>query len=119
MVQMELGHSNAGLLRITGDLAERFHASVIGIAICQPMQIVYGDGNFAGEIIEQSYEKIETDVKAAEAEFRGSLHNRVSDIEWRSAVTFASLSDYLARQARSADLLITHVHRNGSAFDPC
>jgi hypothetical protein len=59
MVQLELGHSNAGLLRITGDLAERFHASVIGIAVCQPMQIVYGDGYFSGEIIEQNYEEIE------------------------------------------------------------
>jgi nucleotide-binding universal stress UspA family protein len=118
MVQLELGHSNASLLRITGDLAERFHASVIGIAVCQPMQIVYGDDFISGEIIEQNYEEIEKDVKAAEAEFRSSLHNRVSDIEWRSAVTFASLSDYLAHQARSTDVVITHVHRNDAAIDP-
>src|SRR6202030_4357522 len=35
MVHLELGESNAGLLQIAGDLAERFQAAVIGIATCQ------------------------------------------------------------------------------------
>ena len=39
MVHLDLGTSNEGLLRITADLAERFKASVIGIAACQPMQM--------------------------------------------------------------------------------
>ncbi|MGQ0699470.1 MAG: hypothetical protein ACT4PZ_14645 [Panacagrimonas sp.] len=42
MVHLELGRLNEGLLRITGDLAERLHASVIGISACQPMLTVYG-----------------------------------------------------------------------------
>jgi hypothetical protein len=35
MLHLELGHPNTGLLKITAALAERFHAGVIGIALCQ------------------------------------------------------------------------------------
>jgi nucleotide-binding universal stress UspA family protein len=118
MVHLELGHSNAGLLQITGDLAERFHAGVIGIAACQPMQIVYaeGAGYVSGELIEQDREEIEKEIKEAEVEFRSSLQTRVGTLEWRSTVMFASLSDYLAREARSADLVITGV-ASGALID--
>ena len=40
MVQLDLGQSNARLLGITADLAQRFDASVIGIVACQPMPLV-------------------------------------------------------------------------------
>jgi hypothetical protein len=35
MVHLELGYPNRALLKITAALAERFHAGVIGIALCQ------------------------------------------------------------------------------------
>jgi hypothetical protein len=44
MVHLELGRPNANLLKFVGDLAAKFHAGVIGITACQPMQLVYGDG---------------------------------------------------------------------------
>lgn len=117
MVRLELGHTNAGLLQIAGDLAERLHASLIGIAACQPMQIVCGDGYMSGDVIEQEREEFETEIKEAETEFRSTLQAQVRDLEWRSAVSFASVPDYLAHQARSADLMITGVDRNSSLLD--
>ena len=116
MVHLELGRSNAGLLQITGDLAERFHASVIGIAACQPMQIVYGDGFISGDIYEQDRQELDKEMKAAEAEFRSALQTRAATLEWRSTVMFTLLSDYLAREARSADLIITGI-ASGDLFD--
>jgi nucleotide-binding universal stress UspA family protein len=111
MVHLELGHSNAGLLKIAGDLAERFHAGLIGIAACQPMQIIYGagDGYVSADLIEQDRKEIEREIREAEAEFRSALQTRVGTLEWRSTAVFAPLSDYLAREARSADLVITGV----------
>ena len=109
MVHLELGHPNAGLLRIAGDLAERFHAGVIGIAACQPMNLAYGEGYVSGELLEQDREEIEREISQAEGEFRSALHKRAAALEWRSLVMFAPLSDYLAREARSADLIITCV----------
>ena len=116
MVHLELGRSNASLLQIAGDLAERFNAGVIGIAACQPMPVVYDAGYVSGEYIEQDRAELERGINEAEAEFRGSLQPRVGTLEWRSAVMFTSLANYLAIEARSADLVITGV-ASGNLFD--
>lgn len=117
MVHLELGHPNAKLLQIAADLAGRLNADVMGIAACQPLQIIYGDGYVSGDLIEQDREELEKEIKDAETEFRAALGNNRGNLEWRSTVTFISLADYLADQARCADLLITGVDRNGSIFD--
>ena len=116
MVHLELGRSNAGLLQIAGDLAERFHAGVSGIAACQPMQLVYGDSFISGDIYEQDRQELDKEMKAAEAEFRRALQMRAVTLEWRSTVMFTLLSDYLARESRSADLVITGI-ASGDLFD--
>ena len=117
MVHVEIGRSNAGLLQVAGDLARRFDAGVIGIAACQPMQIPYGDGYISPDLAEEDFKRIGEEIKAAEAEFRGALGARISRVEWRSTVTLDPLSDYLAQAARSTDLVLTGVDRNGTLFD--
>jgi nucleotide-binding universal stress UspA family protein len=116
MVHLELGRSNAGLLQIAGDLAERFGATVIGIAACQPIRMAYGDGYTSGDVVLQDREQIDRQFKEAEAEFHGVLHPRVEALEWRSTTTYATLCDYIAREARSADLVITGV-ASSALFD--
>jgi nucleotide-binding universal stress UspA family protein len=117
MAHLELGHSNADLLGLVGDLAQRFDAGVTGIAVCQPMQIVYSEGYVPADIIVEDREQREKELSTAEAEFRDVLQTRVARLEWRSAVTPDALPEYLAREARGADLLITGVDRNQSVFD--
>jgi nucleotide-binding universal stress UspA family protein len=108
MVHLELGQSNAALLQLTGELAARYEANVIGIALCQPMPILDGGGGYyAGDLIEQDRVQIDEDIKAAEAEFRLALKARSNAIEWRSTVTLQPLEEMLAREARVADLVIT------------
>jgi nucleotide-binding universal stress UspA family protein len=111
MVHLELGQSNAGLLQIVDSMAERFEAGVIGIAACQPMPMVYSDGMSGGYVdgafIEQERKEIDRQIRAAEAEFRSALQGRASHLEWRSEVFYSPPADYLAREARSADLVIT------------
>lgn len=109
MVHMELGHPNIGLLKITAELAERFQAGVVGIAARQPMQMVYGDGYVSGDLFEQDRDEIVKELNAAEAEFRAELEGRVAFVEWRSAQMYAYLADYLASEARCADLVLTGV----------
>lgn len=117
MAHLELGRSNANLLAIAGELAQRFDAGVIGIGICQPMQIIYSEGYVPADLIVEDREQREKEVATAEAEFRKTLQGRVGRLEWRSAVTPDPLADYLAREARSADLIITGVDHNVSVFD--
>jgi nucleotide-binding universal stress UspA family protein len=117
MVHLQLGQPNKALLKITADLAERCKAGVIGIAVCQPMRIIYNDGYVPGDIFEQDRKEIDEQTKAAEAEFRVALGGRIGTIEWRSAVTYQPLSTYLANEACCTDLVITGVDRNTSLFD--
>ena len=117
MVHLELGHANTKLLQAAADLAGRLNADVIGIAACQPLQIIYGDGYVSGDLIEQDREELEKEINDAETEFRAALQKHSGSLEWRSTVTFRSLADYLADQARCADLVITGVDRSGSIFE--
>jgi nucleotide-binding universal stress UspA family protein len=116
MVHVELGTSNARLLKMAGDLVERFQADVIGVAACRPIQIPFDDVSLTGEVIAEDRAEIEKELKAAEAEFRAAFKER-SNVAWRCTVTFGSLADYIAHQARSADLLITGPDIGGGVLD--
>lgn len=107
MVQLEPGRSNAAVLQASAQLAERFGAHVIGIAVCRPMQMVYGEAYMSGELIEQEKKQMQADVDAAEAEFRCVLGAHATGLEWRSMVMFAPLADFVAHEARSVDLVVT------------
>jgi nucleotide-binding universal stress UspA family protein len=117
MVHLDVGGSNAGRLQVAGDLADRFHAGVVGIAACQPMQLAYADGYVSGELIEDDVKAKEKAIAAAEAEFRDAFQKRSNALEWRSTITLDPLSDFIAREARSADFVITGVDHNSSVFD--
>jgi nucleotide-binding universal stress UspA family protein len=113
MVHLELGKPNAGLLAVAGDLAERFHAHVTGIAACQPMQFVYGMGYVSADYFERDMADLRKESQAAESEFRSALQGRAGSLEWRSTVEFGALSGHIAHEARSSDLIITSVESGG------
>jgi nucleotide-binding universal stress UspA family protein len=117
MVHLELGHPNTALLQVAGGLAERLHSSVVGVAACQPMPIIYNDGYIPSDLIDQDRQQIDSEMTAAEAEFRTALGGRVEISGWRSIVTNVALSTQLAVEARCADLVITGGGRKASLFD--
>lgn len=117
MVHLELGRANDGLLAIAGDLAQRLKAHVIGIAACQPIQLMYNETYISGDIVEQDREQIETQLKDAERQMRAALDAVGVKSEWRSAVTLGSLADFVATQARATDLVLTGPAIPGSTFD--
>lgn len=115
MVHLEVGKSNAGLLAVAGDLAERLGAGITGIAVCQPMLIVFDAGCYgAGDLIQQDRNEIEAAIKAAEAEFRHALHSRIRTLDWRSEVTLGPLSECIACAARGSDLVLTNLASSAS-----
>ncbi len=107
LVHLEIGQSNARLLNVTGDLAERFKANVIGIAARQPVPIVYGEGYAFGALYDQYHQDTERLIQEAQQEFRHLLAPRIAQLGWRSTMVFESIADYLAQEARSTDLVIT------------
>ncbi len=106
MVTLEVSRSNRSVLRVAGDLAERMGADAIGMAFCQPMQIVYYDGLYSGCEIEQDDAEIKKELKASEGEFHDMLGLRARRLEWRASVTYSPLAEDLADNAWAADLVI-------------
>ncbi len=118
MVHLDLNASNESLLQIAGDLAERFEANVIGVAACQPLQMVYGDGYMLTDFVEQDRLEVEEEMRGVEERFRAALHNRAKTLEWRSAITVLPIAEYIAHEARAADLIVIDPNGGDSTFDP-
>jgi nucleotide-binding universal stress UspA family protein len=117
MVHLELDGKNSGLLEVAADLADRFDAGVIGIAACQPFQMLFDEGLTAGEVTLADRAEIVREIAAAEAEFRQALKGRVKTLEWRSSISYAPLASCIADEARAADLVITSPDRGASMLD--
>lgn len=116
MVHLEPGHSNKAVLDVAARLASRFKARAIGIAACQPLPVVYGDGVMSGELMVQYSDEMAAQILAAQADFVSALETHATALEWRSAQLVASVNDYVVTQARCADLIITGV-ATGDLFD--
>jgi nucleotide-binding universal stress UspA family protein len=69
------------------------------------------------DMIDENRLHIEKEMGAAENRFRSVLQDKATTLEWRSIVEYVSLADYIAKQMRAADLLITAVPEGGSIFD--
>lgn len=117
MAHLDVGSPNDGVLRVVASLATRFKAKVIGIAACQPMPIMYSDGYTAGDMVQTELAELVKETTEAEASFRTALQGKVAALEWRSVIANEQLADYVARQARAADLVITGPDQGWSAFD--
>jgi nucleotide-binding universal stress UspA family protein len=117
MVHLQLGQSNAGLLRIADELADRFQAKLVGVAVCQPMRLIYNEGYVPAGLVEDDRRHLEQQLQAAEAEFRTMLQSRGGDLDWRSTITLNPMPDYLAGVARGADLVIVGIDHAASSFD--
>lgn len=118
MMHLELEQANTDLFTLATDLAARLGAAhLIGIAGCQPMQLVYSDTYATGDIIAADREEIVAELKKVEQRFRETCKGKVKQLEWRSNVTCGPLADYIASEARAADLVITGPDIGGSTFD--
>jgi nucleotide-binding universal stress UspA family protein len=105
MACMSANRSNAELLSVAADLAERFSAAVIGVCANQlsmrPSILAVGPGEPRSHELDKFRER----VAIVEAEFRSAL-SMVNNLLWRAEMTAGPTSHYLAGQARAADLLL-------------
>jgi hypothetical protein len=117
LVRMKLGQPNTSVLAVVAQLANMFRASIASVAACQPMPAGYPDVYISEELIEQDRVSIETEMAAVEHEFRAALAQIGCELGWRSVVALEPLSNVLAREARSADLIVTELSDQRSMFD--
>lgn len=113
MVRLDMQGTNGEILALTATLARRFGARVIGIAAALPFPATFNDSLAAtaiaaGETIALERESVAHDMEACEAQFRAAMKGSVSDVEWRSTLNADSIVDYVAKEARAADLIVTN-----------
>ena len=112
MVYMRVGHSNAGLLAVTRDVATRFGSTVIGMAAKQvsaPLAQIRGAGLCESQ--QHGPRKFAEKAATAEEEFRSALAG-VETLEWRTQMTVGPVYDHIANEARVADLVIAPIDRD-------
>lgn len=117
MVGLSVDQPNEARLEITGQLAERFGAKVIGITaaeFCPPLYFTSGEQ--AERLVDQGRTAIENRAAELESEFRAAMQNRVTEVEWRCAEDFPSR--YIVQQARAADIIVLGEAGHGAIADP-
>jgi len=117
LVHLDLNGDNEGVLNIAGQLAEHFGSRLVGIAAAQPTQPLYEEGYAMMGVVAEERSELGRELAECRAQFYKALEHRVKQLGWRSAVTFQALSDYIADEARCADLIITGKDIGAALFD--
>ncbi len=117
MACMRINSSNAGMLAVVGDMAQRFAAAVIGVAARQPSTYATLRGAGPVEPYRHDLDKFVEHAAAAEAEFRAALP-KVENLHWRSQMTFGPVGEYVAAEARGADLVVAALDPGDRIFFP-
>ena len=116
MVYLDLEQGSEPALRVARELADRFKAKLIGVTAGLPAAPIHADGMIASSVLEVDYEQLNQAIGRCEARFRSALADLGSSLEWRSEA--ANPADFLAAEARAADLLVVGRSENYSAFGP-
>lgn len=117
MACLRIDRSNSGMLGIVSDLAERFTASVIGVAARQAETHRSPMNSGPREPRQHDLAKFVDQTTAAEAEFRSAL-GKVADLQWRSQLTFGPVYEFVANEARGADLVVVAHDPGDHIFFP-
>jgi nucleotide-binding universal stress UspA family protein len=118
MVNLALGRSNAPALAAAIAVAEQCGAGISGVAACRPIEIACGDYAVPSPLYEEDRKQAARQTKAAESEFRDAVANLRGPIAWHARTTVLPLADHLARQARSADLIVAGAAPADQPLDP-
>lgn len=109
MVHLHIGDANTAVLNVAKTVAERFNAKVIGVLVGQQTQIIYGRGYAMMDFFDLEESQLVKEVNETEALFLNTFKGYTAGIEWRSKITREPMIDYIASEARCADLIITGI----------
>jgi nucleotide-binding universal stress UspA family protein len=106
MVSLAFAQSNDARIAIAGELAERFEASVIGVAAAQfTPPLYFTSGEQAQDLIDQGEAAIREKLAELETQFRAAIEGRARTVMWRGALDFPAR--YVLGQACAADIIVS------------
>jgi len=115
MVGIDFDPSNNAPLRVASHLATQFDAKLIGVAAADLPWSFYAQEAPTLAVVDQLGADLAKGLADAERRFRSAATQPAPQIEWRSAR--ATPTDYIAHQARAADLIIVGARRDGGLPD--
>jgi nucleotide-binding universal stress UspA family protein len=116
MIYVDLEEGSEPALRVVCELADRFKSAVIGVTAGLPNAAIYADGMIASSVIDIDYEQLNQAIGRSEARFRSALKDVGCSLEWRSNT--ANPADYLAAEARTADIVVVGRSENYALLGP-
>ena len=116
MVHLDLEQYSEPALRVTRDLANRYKSKVIGVTAGLPNVPIHADSMIASSVLEADFEHLNQAIARCENHFRSALKGIGSSLEWRSGA--ANPADFLAAEARAADLLVVGRSENFTTLAP-
>ena len=117
MACLHLDRSNRPVLSVARDLASHFKASVVGVAARQADMHLSARALGPTEPHGHELSKFREGAEAAEREFRETFPS-ASDLTWRAQLTFGPASEFVAREARVADLVLVSTETGDHLIFP-
>jgi nucleotide-binding universal stress UspA family protein len=105
MVSLHIGQPNDAVLDVARAVARIGNSAVLGVAVAQKTKSLHEeDYVFLASVIEKRLPAVLAQIAATEAEFRAA--QLAGETEWRLGETYHTVTDYLAAEARGADLVV-------------
>ena len=109
MVSLALDQPNEARIEAAGQIAEKFDAGIVGVAVAQfSPPLYFTSGEQAQGLIDQGRAALIKRMSELEAQFLAATKNRAKSVEWRSAIDFPAR--YILSQARCADIIVSGGH---------
>lgn len=105
MVHVDLDGEQSGRVKVAADLAERFHAHLIGVAGWAPMSAFLAEEARSDPAASESHlQDMRALLDQTGKAFRAAVGKSDAQAEWRTVLDFPT--EVVAREARAADLVI-------------
>ena len=109
MVHVDVAGEMGAHVKVAAALADRFHARLIGISGWAPTSIFLAEEALQDPIPSTSpLQEMKSILAIKGQQFEAAFRTDSRAVEWRSGLDFPS--DYIAREARAADLLVIDRH---------
>jgi nucleotide-binding universal stress UspA family protein len=109
MVHVDPERTNAQIVRIEAQLADRFNARLIGVSALPIRLPVVANGMVVDTVSEAEITQMTSRLQEKESWFRQTVGNARQVIDWRSELDFPT--EFLVSQARCADLVVVNPNR--------
>lgn len=101
-----VGHDNRNVFSVSGQLAELFGAQITGISGAR-LTRPFSEVPVVADTMQYEREAAEKALSRAEQDFRAAFRDSGIKLSWRSCCDFWPVADFLAQEARAADLIVT------------